>query len=192
MIKMRSKLSRLELSVPLPARSDQRITVSLSPISSSGAVRRAANGDLVSVGRASMRKYRIGISGEDVIPPGIQSLFVGDYVECVLPDFMLINSGTWNRVSLDAHESLATGEKADPSLFLFESDYTNSDAIGGLRSVYSPSRINFLRKPNATQIPGAAAMRVRPVFACRLVAPWDTSAEEAGRTTTWRIELEEV
>lgn len=189
---LRTKLSRLELSVPLPPKSEKSIGISISPISESSGLRRAANGDLVSVARSVFRKYRISINGDDMIPPGIQSLFPGDYVECVVPDFMLFNGSSVNRVSLDAHEVLPNGQKADPSLFMRESDYTRSDVIGGLVSSFSPARVAFLRSPGATSIEGAYAIRCRPIFACRVVSPFSTSAREEVAQTTWSLELEEV
>lgn len=189
---LRTRLSRLELSVPLPPKSERSISVSISPIAESAGLRRAANGDLVSVARSVFRKYRISIQGDDMIPPGIQSLFPGDYVECVVPDFMLFNGSSVNRVSLDAHEVLSSGQKADPSLFMREADYSTSASIGGLSSAYSPDRVSFLRAPASTAIPGAYAIRCRPVFACRVVAPWSTSAKEERAQTTWSLELEEV
>lgn len=188
---LRQRLSRLELSVPIPPKSDKSISVSLSPISESASMRRAANGDLISIARPVFRRYRISIQGDDVIPPGIQSLFPGDYIECVVPDFMLFNGSSVDRVSLDAHEVLSNGQKADPALFMTDEEYDRSSSIGGLVAAHSPARVSYLRSPGATAIPGAYAIRCRPIFACRVMS-WQTSAPEALAKTSWSLELEEV
>lgn len=183
---IRAPLSRMQLSVPLPPKSDRTINVSITPISESGGYRRAANGDFVSIARAVFKKYKISISGSDMIPPGIQGLFPGDYVECVVPDFMTFNGSSINRASVDAHGLDENGQKFNPETFLNESDY--SRAV--LQSTFSSSRVASLRANGATQVAGASAIRCRPIFACRVIS-WSTSKEEAKAQLGWNLELEE-
>lgn len=187
---LRQKISRLEMSVPFPPKSDLNITVSITPIAESSGTRRAANGDMVNTARSVFKKYKISISGEDMIPPGIQSLWNGDYIEIVVPDFMFFNADSVSRVSLDAHEVLPDGQKANPDLFMRESDYTTSEVIGGLQKQFSAARVDFLRAPGSTSIPGAYAIRCRPVFACTVIG-WGTNAVEGKAATSWTLELEE-
>lgn len=180
----------LQLSgIKLPVRSDESITVSIRPIAEASGMSRTINGELVRISRNVFDKLAISISADGLNAAPLSHLRIGAYLEVALADPVYLplssdgRTASYGRAVIDVQAWDAQNKRVQP---------TSVPASPlPLQSAFSAARVAALRAP--ISIPFAvpvAAVRARPVLACR-VTEWSLDNEDASKSASWQLELEE-
>lgn len=188
---MRKTTTRVELSgVVFPPGSDLNISEGLSPIAQAADMRRTVNGDLLNVARPVLRKRRLTLGASDMRPAALSHLFPGDYLEAIPSEPVAITlaaPATSAQVPAGAVEVVglsATGQLVQP--------VAQPVNPRPLSVTHDPARVAALRASDPVTFPTAvAAVRFRPVLACRVVSV-SAEATENAASASWTLELEEV
>lgn len=183
--------TKLQLSgVNLTLRSDDQVSVDVSPISDAVSFERTLNGDLVRTSRSVFDKFAISISGSGINTPPLTHLKAGDYIEFIHPDhiYMPISTSgliaTYDRAMIDVEAFDQAGERIEP--VSQPRDYTP------LSRLFDAFRVEELRESITVTFPRRVhAARGRPILAC-LVIDFSISNEDASKEASWSLELEEM
>lgn len=188
---IRPKVTALRLSgIELPPGSDGEISVSVGLIQGASDLRRTVNADMINLARAVFQKYAIQISGSGMIPPAIQGLMPGDYVECIAPEPFRISVRTPSTsVELLRSGIDVTGTTYDGRTIM---PVAQPPDRSSLRVVQSSSRTSQLRtRPIVTFPESVYAVRYRAVLACGVVN-WTVDSDERMANSSWSLSLEEI
>ncbi|UFM66803.1 hypothetical protein LOS78_12790 [Paracoccus sp. MA] len=188
---IRPKVTSLRLSgIELPPGSDGDISVSVSPISGASDLRRTVNADLVNLARAVFQKYAVQITGSGMIPPAIQGLMPGDYIECITPEPFRISVRTPSTaVELPRAAIAVSGTAYDGRTIM---PVAQPPDRSSLRVVQSSSRTSQLRTRPVVTFPEAVyAVRYRAVLACAVI-DWSVDSDERLADSRWSLSIEEI
>ena len=152
---------------------DRQIKESLSPVDS-GDLRRTINGALTSLVDPAFRKFKLSVSCDDMHTPGFASAWKGRQLTV--------------RPSSDLTDLIAVGG--------ISRTLERDPVAGSVRAVdVDGATVAFTVAGRVVTLGAAAAKTTRlfyrPVLVM-LVASWSTDQDEAGATTSWQLELEEV
>ncbi len=181
----------LQLSgIRLPVRSDESISVSIKPISEASGMSRTINGELIRVSRTVFDKMAISIAADGLNAAPLSHLSIGAYMEVALADPVYLpiasdsRTASYGRAVLDVQAWDASNSRVPPT--------STPPSPLPLQTSFSAARVAALRTP--VTIPFAtpvAAVRARPVLACRVIG-WSVDNEDANKSASWELELEEV